>query len=38
VCSMPLGTPLAVALEQLERFAKEVMPAFRGAKVAVAAE
>ena len=28
-CSMPLGTPLAVTLEQLDRFAKEVMPAFR---------
>jgi alkanesulfonate monooxygenase SsuD/methylene tetrahydromethanopterin reductase-like flavin-dependent oxidoreductase (luciferase family) len=30
-CSLALGTPLALALEQLERFAKEVMPAFRGA-------
>ncbi len=29
VCSMALGTPLSTALEQLERFAKEVMPAFR---------
>ncbi|MEZ5852391.1 MAG: LLM class flavin-dependent oxidoreductase [Hyphomicrobiaceae bacterium] len=28
-CSLPLGTPLKVALEQLERFSKEVMPAFR---------
>ena len=28
-CSMALGTPLNTALEQLERFAKEVMPAFR---------
>jgi alkanesulfonate monooxygenase SsuD/methylene tetrahydromethanopterin reductase-like flavin-dependent oxidoreductase (luciferase family) len=36
-CSLPLGTPLAVALEQLERFSKEVMPAFKG-KVAAAAE
>ncbi len=27
-CGMALGTPLAVALEQLDRFAKEVMPAF----------
>jgi hypothetical protein len=35
---MPLGTSLAEALEQPERFAKEVMPAFRGAKVAAAAE
>ena len=31
-CSLPLGTPLSVAVEQLERFAKEVMPAFKGAK------
>ena len=30
-CSMALGTPLAVALEQLDRFAKEVMPAFKSA-------
>ena len=36
-CSMALGTPLAVALEQLDRFAKEVMPAFRTA-TAVAAD
>jgi class 3 adenylate cyclase len=27
-----------VVLEQLDRFAKEIMPAFRGAKVAAAAE
>ena len=33
-CGMPLGTPLATALEQLDRFAKEVMPAFQTAKVA----
>jgi len=32
VCSMALGTPLAVALEQLDRFAAEVMPGFRGGK------
>ena len=36
-CSLPLGTPLATALEQLERFAKEVMPAFKG-KAKAAAE
>jgi alkanesulfonate monooxygenase SsuD/methylene tetrahydromethanopterin reductase-like flavin-dependent oxidoreductase (luciferase family) len=30
-CSLALGTPLGLALEQLERFAEEVMPAFRGA-------
>ncbi|MFM9942212.1 MAG: LLM class flavin-dependent oxidoreductase [Hyphomicrobiaceae bacterium] len=29
-CSLPLGTPLKVAMEQLERFSKEVMPAFKG--------
>jgi alkanesulfonate monooxygenase SsuD/methylene tetrahydromethanopterin reductase-like flavin-dependent oxidoreductase (luciferase family) len=28
-CAMALGTPLKVALEQLGRFAKEVMPAFK---------
>ena len=37
-CGMPLGTPLNVALEQLERFAKEVMPAFKGSGMAVAAQ
>jgi hypothetical protein len=30
-CNLALGTPLGLALEQLERFAGEVMPAFRGA-------
>lgn len=30
--SMPLGTPLALWLEQHERLAKEVMPAFKTAK------
>jgi hypothetical protein len=40
-CGMALGTPLAVALDQLDRFAKEVMPAFktvRAATPAVAAD
>jgi alkanesulfonate monooxygenase SsuD/methylene tetrahydromethanopterin reductase-like flavin-dependent oxidoreductase (luciferase family) len=37
-CSLPLGTPLSVALEQLERFAKEVMPAFKGREKSAAAE
>jgi alkanesulfonate monooxygenase SsuD/methylene tetrahydromethanopterin reductase-like flavin-dependent oxidoreductase (luciferase family) len=37
-CSLPLGTPLATALEQLERFSKEVMPAFKGRKQSAAAE
>ena len=35
-CGMPLGTPLALALEQLDRFAKEVIPAFRPAQRAAA--
>jgi hypothetical protein len=30
-CSLALGTPLSLALEQLEHFAREVMPGFRGA-------
>jgi alkanesulfonate monooxygenase SsuD/methylene tetrahydromethanopterin reductase-like flavin-dependent oxidoreductase (luciferase family) len=38
VCATPLGTPLDVQLEDLDRFAKEVMPAFRPAKIAAAAE
>ena len=33
-CAMPLGTPLAVTLEQLDRFANEVMPAFKQMKAA----
>src|SRR6266853_5756204 len=36
-CSMALGTPLAAALEQLDRFANEVMPAFRGGKASARA-
>src|ERR1700758_4018568 len=31
-CSMAIGVPLNVALEQLQRFAKEVMPAFKGSQ------
>jgi alkanesulfonate monooxygenase SsuD/methylene tetrahydromethanopterin reductase-like flavin-dependent oxidoreductase (luciferase family) len=38
VCATPLGTPLDVQLEDLDRFAKEVMQAFRDAKIAAAAE
>jgi hypothetical protein len=34
---MPLGTPIATTLEQIERFAKEVMPAFKGTQVRAAA-
>ena len=30
--SLSVGVPENAALEQLERFAKEVMPAFKGAK------
>ena len=37
ICTMPLGTHLADTLEQLDRFAKEVMPAFRPARAAAAA-
>ena len=37
VCRMALGTPLAMALEQLELFATEVMPAFRGERAAARA-
>ena len=32
VCATPLGTPLDVQLEDLDRLSKEVMPAFRGAQ------
>ena len=35
-CSLALGTPLAVTLDQLERFAREVMPAFRPIRAAAA--
>jgi alkanesulfonate monooxygenase SsuD/methylene tetrahydromethanopterin reductase-like flavin-dependent oxidoreductase (luciferase family) len=38
MCSTPLGTPLDIQLEDLDRFSKEVMPAFRTAKIAAAAE
>jgi alkanesulfonate monooxygenase SsuD/methylene tetrahydromethanopterin reductase-like flavin-dependent oxidoreductase (luciferase family) len=38
ICATPLGTPLDIQLEDLDRFAREVMPAFRTAKVAAAAE
>ena len=37
ICTMPLGTPIATTLEQIERFAKEVMPAFKGTQVRAAA-
>jgi alkanesulfonate monooxygenase SsuD/methylene tetrahydromethanopterin reductase-like flavin-dependent oxidoreductase (luciferase family) len=38
MCSTPLGTPIDIQLEDLDRFAKEVIPAFRSPKVAAAAE
>ena len=33
ICATPLGTPLEVQLEDLDRFAKEVIPAFGSGKV-----
>ncbi len=38
ICATPLGTPLEVQLEDLDRFAKEVIPAFRATKTAAAAQ
>jgi len=38
VCATPLGTPLNIQLEHLDRFANEVIPAFRPAKIDAAAE
>jgi hypothetical protein len=38
ICATPLGMPLAVQLEDLDRFAKEVMPAFRAQPSATAAD
>jgi alkanesulfonate monooxygenase SsuD/methylene tetrahydromethanopterin reductase-like flavin-dependent oxidoreductase (luciferase family) len=37
-CAQALGTPLSETLEQLERFAKEVIPAFRTTAVRAAAD
>jgi alkanesulfonate monooxygenase SsuD/methylene tetrahydromethanopterin reductase-like flavin-dependent oxidoreductase (luciferase family) len=37
ICATPLGTPLDVQLEDLDRFAKEVMPAFGAGKKLTAA-
>jgi alkanesulfonate monooxygenase SsuD/methylene tetrahydromethanopterin reductase-like flavin-dependent oxidoreductase (luciferase family) len=36
-CSMSIGVPLNAALEQLQRFAEEVMPAFKEVRAPVAA-
>jgi len=38
ICATPLGTPLDVQLADLDRFAKEVIPAFRDTRTAVAAQ
>ena len=38
ISATPLGTPLDVQLKDLDRFAKEVIPAFRDTKIAAAAE
>jgi hypothetical protein len=38
VCATPLGTPLEIQLEDLNRFAKEVIPAFKGSRMAAAAQ
>jgi alkanesulfonate monooxygenase SsuD/methylene tetrahydromethanopterin reductase-like flavin-dependent oxidoreductase (luciferase family) len=38
VCATPLGTPLEVQLEDLDRFGKEVIPAFKGGRMAAAAQ
>jgi alkanesulfonate monooxygenase SsuD/methylene tetrahydromethanopterin reductase-like flavin-dependent oxidoreductase (luciferase family) len=38
ICATPLGTPLDVQLEELDRFAKEVIPAFRDTRTAAAAQ
>ncbi len=36
ICATPLGTPLDVQLADLDRFAKEVIPAFRDTRTAAA--
>ena len=38
ICATPLGTPLNVQLADLDRFAKEVIPAFRDTRTAAAAQ
>ena len=38
ICATPLGTPLDVQLADLDRFAKEVIPAFRDTGTAAAAQ
>ena len=38
ICATPLGTPLDVQLQDLDRFAKEVIPAFRDTQTGAAAQ
>lgn len=38
ICATPLGTSLDVQLEDLDRFAREVIPAFRNNGIAAAAQ
>jgi alkanesulfonate monooxygenase SsuD/methylene tetrahydromethanopterin reductase-like flavin-dependent oxidoreductase (luciferase family) len=38
ICATPLGTPLDVQLADLDRFAKDVIPAFRDTRTAAAAQ
>jgi hypothetical protein len=38
ICATPLGTRLDVQLEDLDRFAKEVIPSFRDNRTAAAAQ
>jgi hypothetical protein len=38
ICATPLGTPLEIQLQDLDRFAKEVIPAFRDTRTAAAAQ
>jgi hypothetical protein len=38
ICATPLGTPLDAQLADLDRFAHEVIPAFRDTKLAAAAQ
>ena len=38
ICATPLGTPLDGQLENLDRFAKEVIPAFRDTRTSAAAQ
>ena len=37
ICATPLGTPLDVQLADLDRFAKDVIPAFRTGKISARA-